>query len=334
MTKRSSTFSFDSVPKLGRSALGVLGLTLAGLLGFELTARAFGHRAGVFDDNDLLCLHWTHADDPNAFVLVGSSRSRAGFSGEVFHKRYPGRPLVNLTSAGLCPFATLQRLAEDESFKGTVLYDVAENCILRDVRTHQQARNEYCDKSFSPGEAFNRWARLQLEPHLVLMHPRVGLDNLATSLWRDKAFPPPDYYVTSAERLNNLDLSETGPALGRERVARLKAEHKRHPPPPPERWLDEARATEQLIARIAARGGRVFVVRFPTTGEFWQMDRVAYPRERYWDAFASFSSAAFIHFQDLPTRGLTCGDQSHLDGRDAPAFTNALLDEMERRAAR
>jgi hypothetical protein len=213
-----------------------------------------------------------------------------------------------------------------------VLYDVTENCLVDELRTHQRAKVQYCAKNWSVGKAFGRWTRLQLEPHLAVMDPALGLSSLVQSVWSKHRLPAPDYFVTSPLRLNNLDLSKVGPELGRTRVARLLAEHKRHPPAQPTEWLREAELTERYIRKIQRRGGRVTVVRFPTSGEFGRLDQLAYPRERYWDAFARFSEADFIHFQDLPTRDLPCGDQSHLDGRYSPVFTRALLDEMDKRA--
>ena len=55
-------------------------------------------------------------------------------------------------------------------------------------------------------------------------------------------------------------------------------------------------------------------------------------RARYWDRLAEHTGAITIHFHDLPrVRELPLPDGSHLDLRDAPTFTAALLDELARR---
>ena len=61
------------------------------------------------------------------------------------------------------------------------------------------------------------------------------------------------------------------------------------------------------------------------------MDQDTYPRSAYWDHLAAATGAATLHFQDEPelTR-FECPDTSHLDQRDAPAFTAALVDALAR----
>jgi len=90
---------------------------------------------------------------------------------------------------------------------------------------------------------------------------------------------------------------------------------------------------ELMVQRIRQRGGQVVFVRYPTTGEHYEMDVKAYPKKLYWDHFASKTSAVTIHFADVPSlRGFDCPDTAHLDYRDAPRFTLALAEELERRA--
>ncbi len=331
MTKRSSTFSFERPPRLRGTAWAVAGLTCLLLLALELGARALGYTPSVTDDEDLLCLQLDRVHQEHAVVLVGASRIRAGFSAKVFRQRFPNRPLVNLALAGKCPLAMLEQLARDTDFHGTVIFAVNETCLNPSLRRHQTANIEYCKTQWSSSRAISRRLRLALEPRLALMRPTIGLRNLLDA-WRDTdALPKPDFYQMSTDRLNDIDFSETGPEQARTRVARLRAHHRRHKPMAQSTWLKEAQLTDRYAKLIQERGGKVSIVRFPTTGEFWKLEQAAYPRAQYWDRFAAVSSATLIHFKDLPTANLPCGDQSHLDGRHAPAFTEALLDEIQSR---
>ena len=81
-----------------------------------------------------------------------------------------------------------------------------------------------------------------------------------------------------------------------------------------------------------ARGGKVVFIRFPTADEHWDLDRAHYPRSEYWDRWANRSKAAFLHFMDVPEmQKFELPDTSHLDERDAPAFTESLLRELAAR---
>jgi hypothetical protein len=42
------------------------------------------------------------------------------------------------------------------------------------------------------------------------------------------------------------------------------------------------------------------------------------------------TGAVGLHFEDVPAmRGYRCPDGCHLDSRDAPSFTRALLNELQ-----
>jgi hypothetical protein len=225
----------------------------------------------------------------------------------------------------------LAELADNHEFRGTVLYAVNESCIDPKLRSHQRRNINYCAQQWSTAKAISRRLRLALEPHSALMRPTIGLANIIQSLREHGTLPEPDYYQMNTDRLNDIDFSEKGPELGKVRVARLRAHHRRNKPLPAATWLREARLMDSYAQRIQQRGGKVVVVRFPTTGAFWELEERAYPRAEYWNKFAAEASAQLVHFADLPTADLPCGDQSHLDGRDAPAFTEALLDEIEKK---
>ncbi len=90
-------------------------------------------------------------------------------------------------------------------------------------------------------------------------------------------------------------------------------------------------AIAAATAAIQARGGAVAYVMFPVCGPLRTLEDAAYPRETYWDDFAARVGAPTVHYADVPGMAdFDCPDWSHLDMRDAPAFTDLLLDELER----
>ena len=73
-------------------------------------------------------------------------------------------------------------------------------------------------------------------------------------------------------------------------------------------------------------------MRFNSSGQLWQMEQSRFPRALYWDTMARMTHAATIHFEDVPELArFDCPDDEHMDCRDAPAFTAALVSELGRR---
>jgi hypothetical protein len=331
MSRHSSTFSFDAPPRLGVALWGglLLGLLLA--LTAELYLRSHGYEPSVTDDELAFCLQLDRADTDNAVVLVGSSRLKAGFDPEVFERRTGGRPLVNLTLAGLCPVAMLHHLARDDQFKGTVLFSSSEQCFERKLWRHQQGKIDFCERA-SVTNKLNRALELPFEAHIALFNHGMGLDELLR-FWLENGslrYPPRNQYDVNL--LNSIDYSETGPTRSRWRAKRLANYLKRNPPSPPGKWVADALRVDHEASMIQRRGGKVIMLRYPTTGAHWTLDERAYPRRKYWDAFAKKAKAATVHFRDIAgVERFQCGDGSHLDFRDKAAFTELLLDHLQKR---
>jgi len=102
------------------------------------------------------------------------------------------------------------------------------------------------------------------------------------------------------------------------------------------RYLAAGATRDELVARVAAdverirsRGGEVVFVVLPFTGDYAEKEHAFAPREEYWDVLLARTGAAGVHFEDVSAlRGYACPDGCHLDSRDAPSFTRALLAEL------
>ena len=100
----------------------------------------------------------------------------------------------------------------------------------------------------------------------------------------------------------------------------------------PASWLEDVTTHEPIVERLQSRGGRVAFVRIVSTDESYELSERCFPKTECWDRFAAKTGAVAIHFKDVPTLAdFRCPDTLHLDYRDAPRFTTALLDELVRR---
>lgn len=82
---------------------------------------------------------------------------------------------------------------------------------------------------------------------------------------------------------------------------------------------------EELIDKIRSRGGKIWLVNFPTSGMVRQLNEQVYPRTKFWDQITESSGLRKIHFADYNSlNSFNCPDGSHLDQQDRVAFTVAL----------
>lgn len=304
----------------------------------ELAWRTAGHRPTVVDDKALWAQQRArlerHASD--AIVLLGASRVQLGISLDTMRRLFPRHVVGQLAIDGTPPVEVLRDLAADESFRGTVVMGASPAQFERRTWRSAEPFVEYYHQRWRPDDHLDRHIRSGLQTTLVMLRPDLAVPRLVAGLIRAGELPGPSYLETRTDRsrladyqnLPDLDTHRHHRIERRRRIARSRS------PSPPSEWLRDALAVDAMAQRITKRGGEVTFVRFPTTGEHWEIDQTTYPRAQYWDRFAARASAHTIHFRDVPgMRKLKCPDTSHVDRRDAPRLTMLLAEELVRRDA-
>lgn len=309
--------------------------------GSELGWRRLGFLPSVADTPALWALHRARVDrDPRALALLGDSQMLLGFSVEVAAERLPDRPVAQLAINGRSPVPVLRDLAEDPDFTGTVVVG---------VRTeHFDAFNllagpypqlaEYHER----GRAAPHWPwddstvrlriRTALQSRWALLRSDLGARQLLRTLLETAALPEPFYTTIRADRSGRGDFSRVDVARKRRQNEAIVAARK--PPGAAERagWDERVGEFKTLIERIHDRGGRVVLVRFPTSPQRYESEQRVRPRDQYFDRIADGTPAGAIHFRDVARLArFDPPDSDHLDHLQAVAFTNALLDELEAR---
>ncbi len=311
-----------------------LGITIS----WEMTLRAYGHRPSVVDDYDLWSSVRDSIDqqDKNTVVLLGASRIQLGFCTETFRRRFSNYHLAQLAINGRSPLATLKDLAEDESFSGTVICSVTCQSLNSKALKDQQSYVDYFHNRYSLNSRLNRVLLTAVQNDVVFVNPHYRLIEIAKDVKHSKKLPRPIYVRTFPDRSRKADYSSRSELQLRRKV-RLKTDRQQdniHQPTTnhSQKWLSDTEVVEPFVNKIKSRGGEVLFLRMPTSGEQWERDELITPKNLFWDQFAKSTTAQTIHFQDVETlRNFRCPDRSHLDQRDAPKFTNALLDELLRR---
>lgn len=318
----------------GRIWISSLLLTAVLLGSAEFFFRSRGFYPTVTDDKALWALHRSRIDWPGGktpFVISGASRIQLGFNPDVFTDRCPDYSLINLSVDGHSAAAVLRDLAEDENFKGILLYSFDCYSMRKEVWDGQLDYVDYYHQEMTLSILIERIMSAYLQSHLVLLYPTLRPDLVIKNGIETKSLPRPFYVRTRFNRFRNGDYTKIYVENFKKRgVERMRRRFIVQPVSPPDQWLNDLEEVETWIRRIQQRGGTVILIRMPSSGEGLQIEEEAYPRAVYWDSFAKLTSAVTIHFLDYPKLSqFECPDASHLDFRDAPKFTAALLDILE-----
>jgi hypothetical protein len=291
----------------------------------ELHARSLGYQPSVKDDAYGWAWERMRADgSPRTVAILGTSRIQLAFSAEAFHDVLPHWQSVQLAISGSRPLETLRDLAADPEFRGVAVVDAGESEFGATTPPGEGGElAAYHRRWRALGQMAERWLATRVQSHLAVL--AVGGLRMVASLWRHGAWPAPRYVVTRADRTRYADYALADLAgLRRAQLARLGAAEVAHIDP--EVWLADALLQDATVAQIQARGGQVVYVRMPTCDERWAIDERAMPKVTFWDRFAARTHAVAIHFKDdRRLADFACPDTSHLDSKDGPRFTRALL---------
>jgi len=310
---------------------------VVGLGGLELFWRKSGYRATIDSTPELWSYHRARVRGAgrDTVALVGGSRIQFGFHPEVFVEAHPGFEVVQLAVSGKRPYATLKDLAEDDSFGGLVICSVAEPTMYAGW-PGQEEYVEYYRQKWGPGTRASLVMTAALQERLVLLQPRLGVQRLAEAFLQGH-LPPINYIVTRFDRMQVADyglLTEQNiRGLTTARINRTRTLLPDTPPAPEDAWRAFVADLASFKARIDARGGRVFYVRYPAHGRFRELYDEYFPRARYWDVLAA-EVGDTLHFEDMPgAEELRLPDDSHMDAPSGIRFTRWIAAELAARGA-
>lgn len=296
--------------------------------------RSQGHRPSVVDSQALWAIHRAEVSDnrPSHVVLLGASRIQLGLSTETFRQRYPHYRLTQLAVDGSSPVASLASLAEDPSFRGTVICSLTAQWVWPQLVSGQDAYAEYYRRQHSPARSLETAMKCRLQERLVAINPHVRVARVLYHLVSRRALPAPSYLTTHSDRSRLADYSLSDLSKYQHQGATGSRHGDGCDIPSPAEWITAFERVEGYVRQIEARGGQVVFVRFPTTDETWAEDELHFPRAEYWDRMAAVTTAETLHFLDVPAlTQFDLPDTSHLDAKDAPLFTSILLDCLQSR---
>jgi hypothetical protein len=308
-------------------------LIAGGVAGLEIYVRGRGYVPSVKDDEYAWAWARGRVSDgsPKTVAILGTSRILLAFSQQAFEDALPDYPVTQLAIDGTQPAGSLIDLAADDDFVGIAIVDTQEFGIAPENYHRQDAYvDAYHRKWRAPGAMAERWLATQAQERMALFEVS-GMKPILNG-WH--ATPP--YVVTHADRTQYADYSKAGIAKQKKRqVDKVEKKMLQRPVATQQiadDWLAKAMQIEPYVDAIQARGGKVVFVRMPTCDERWELDQHDSPKDKFWDRFAARTAAVTVHFKDYPElSGFECPDTSHLDSKDAVAFTRGLVTVLQRK---
>lgn len=295
---------------------------------YEYWLKQRGHETSIVSDENLWSYYRSKAqNNPNALVILGASRAQLGLHSETIRDAIPGKDVFQLTINGQYPMATFEALANDSSFVGEVWVSMVAQSLEPVYWDMQLPRNTYFQEESTWDKNTHAYLSSWLQSQLRFLHPELHGQSLIKKIQELSVFPAP-FYVTEY-----LDLSKAGDyaGLNRDEMVKHFVEQKRQnylnqPPMSLDTWTLQVKKLQALSQKITDRGGQVLLLRMPTDKGHWQLDERYYPKSHYWDVLEGQEGMKAIHFKDYPVLSIfNLPDSSHIDAKDAPIFTLALL---------
>ncbi len=314
-----------------KSSIALSGLLIvSSVAALELYWRSNGFKPTITDSKAYWSYHRSRVyQSEKTVVLLGASRMQAGFVVDTFLKRYPGYHVVNLAIDGKHPAAVLKDLSEDEDFNGIVLCAVTAPFAYGSYLTAQQQYVDYFHKQFGVADIVSGYFQGYLQSTFASFNNRLKFHKVIGNLVVRDRLPSKPHRTLLRNRSTAIDYSRLNRAKFQERyrkhLAGARMANKKS-------WLRGVAQVERSVKKLQERGSQVVFVRFPTTDALWQLQQIRTPKHEFWDTLVSKTSAKTFHFHENPElMKLDCPDSSHLDFRDAPKFTQLLLNELDKR---
>lgn len=333
----SSISSSESKPAQRWGRVWLIAAIIAAVIvaGFEYHWRALGYRPNIRDSAQLWSIQRdrVYAGSRIPLVLLGASRIEFGIDMKELADLLPRYKPVMLAQNAHYPLAVLRDLANDDHFHGVVLCDIESNGLNRLYFGHQQPLVDYYHTQWSPSWHIHRLLLTLWQKHAVVADPDLGIVAVLTRLIAGQAPPAPDYFRFFADRSGDIDYRKTNAAAARRHFDELvekgslpKALSK------PDEWFDGLSTVYGWVKKIQARGGKVIFYRSPISGVLPKAEAIMYPPAQYWDRFVATSPAPVLDAEKIPQLdAFQEPDDSHLDYRDKPAYTRALVGVLESR---
>ena len=343
---------------LKQSLIIAITLGIISITAWELFWRSNGREPNLDDNRDLWAKQRSKLETPNnQVVFIGSSRILFDIQRPVW-KEQTNTDAVMLGIQGGSPLPILKHLVESTNYRGLIVVGVAPDIFfwakegkgfswkrpqtLLDYyknRTYAQRINHLLSIPFQKYLAFYRdgdeqWSD-DVDLATLLRNSRTGE--------RAGPLPPPFYNFENVHLDRNIEMSakaNNDTVLANSVIKAWGLD----------KWEKEIEDDEEYTKMLKDledkrtwvidyfskyakeylnQGGRIVLVRCPSTEKYRALEQRDYPREHFWDSLVLKTKLPEIHFEDYrQLTDLNLPELSHLSAQDANFFTKELIKIM------
>jgi hypothetical protein len=247
-----------------------------------------------------------------------------------FAERLPEHRVAQLAVQGeRSPLGTLQSLAADTTFRGTVICDIVPPAIHPSRWRDQQV---YYTHRPSRSALLDTFAHCALQNSLALFDPRLNLLDRTVGVYLGLPSPAPRFAHVRLDRALECDFSRHANVSDyrHDELARIRAVYRDSALCDLRELSEAVPVLTECVRRIQRRGGHVVFVRLPSARDRLEVEETNHP-QGFWNKLLPPTGAVCVDFQQNRSWSrFELPDDSHLDVRSTPAFTDALLDELIR----
>ncbi|MDR5590978.1 hypothetical protein [Christiangramia sp. SM2212] len=330
---------------LKTSLLIALGLSLAAIVAWEIYWRNQGYFPNLDSDNELWALQRAKIPDRSEedVVLVGSSRIFFDIQLQTW-KDITGRMPVQLAIEGTSPLYTFDDIARNSEFGGTVIVGVTPglffSTVFPEAGPHEEALGaikHFKERTYA--QRLNHLISLPIQNNVAFANSYRGtggskLQTILNDLKKggtripDPMPPFPNFGQVDHNRnlrMRDIYANDTSEARKIKDVWKFFATSA-----PRDRKPQIKETTQHFIENaklIIERGGKVILLRAPSTGWLYAAEEKFLPRNDGWDYLVKASGLPAYHFKDYPQLDqFECPEWSHLSGPQGEVFTREFVE--------
>lgn len=329
---------------LKKSLLITIILSFLAIGAWELYWRSKGYFPDLDDDKFLWAKTRAKVDKAtsNAVVLVGSSRVLFDIQLDQWEKQTGIKP-IQLANAGASPLPIFHDIVENTDFNGTVVVGVTPGLFFSTTYPEASPWKRAASRSkFFKEQTYAQQLNYCLSVPLQKSFAFISNDdeewyddiNLKALLRTVKFsgrtkysdFPPfrrfQDIDINRNVRMKDQMVTDTAFANSIKAVWKgmMAGDF-----PPPDKDGTIAFFLKDL-EKLKARGGKVILLRLPSTGFFHDLETKGLPRKDFWDVLVKKANVPAYYYSDYEElSGFELPEWSHLSGPDAIIFTERLV---------
>jgi hypothetical protein len=331
-------------PNLKQAGILALMIVVIAIGCWEFYLRSIGI-SNSFDDNEPL---WAYKrsqiyDEPEkSTFFIGSSRIKFDTDLKTW-ENITGEKPIQLALVGTSPQLVLKDLANDKNFKGKLIVDGTEFILFSRDPGDQENAQKSIDyyKKWTPAQKASFYIDYVLQRNLVFLESKkFSLNGILERLpvVERKGVPvfrgfPIGFEPTTFNRQNVMSDDFVRDTSRQRQVKNAWIQFGAVSSTPGIKGDSLQNVFKDLkisIDKIKARGGQVIFLRPPSSGAAKEGEKIAYPRDIYWDKLLQYTNTPGIYYEDYPEIAhFECPEWSHLSQQQAGIFTKKIIEILQ-----